>query len=231
MTSTPFVIATIKPWNIDFFTIWKPPKSFAKHLILKKEDLTYTNLKQLKPKYVFFPHWSWIIPKEVYENFECVIFHMTDLPFGRGGSPLQNLLTRGIYKTKISAIRAVKELDAGPIYLKRSLDISYGSAQEIYTKASKIITGMIKYIIVKNPRPKPQKGKITLFKRRTPEESLIPNNLTIRQLYDFIRMLDAEGYPLAFIKRGNLKFEFKNATLNKDIVEAKATISKISKND
>ena len=47
---------------------------------------------------------------------------MTDLPFGRGGSPLQNLIERGIKQTKISAIKCVKELDGGDIYLKRDLE-------------------------------------------------------------------------------------------------------------
>ncbi len=27
-------------------------------------------------------------------KFECVCFHMTDVPYGRGGSPLQNLIIR-----------------------------------------------------------------------------------------------------------------------------------------
>ncbi len=57
-----------------------------------------------------------LFQKIFFFNFNCVVFHMTDLPFGRGGSPLQNLISRGIYKTKISAIKVVKEIDAGPIY-------------------------------------------------------------------------------------------------------------------
>ena len=32
--------------------------------------------------------------QEIHENYKCIIFHMTDLPFGRGGSPLQNLISR-----------------------------------------------------------------------------------------------------------------------------------------
>lgn len=44
---------------------------------------------------------------------------MTDLPYGRGGSPLQNLIVRNHYKTKISEIRVKKEIDSGPIYLKK----------------------------------------------------------------------------------------------------------------
>ncbi len=59
------------------------------------KDLEVSKLLEFSPRYIFFPHWSWIIPKEIYEKFECVIFHMTDLPFGRGGSPLQNLIVRG----------------------------------------------------------------------------------------------------------------------------------------
>jgi len=44
---------------------------------------------------------------------------MTDLPFGRGGSPLQNLIERGIKKTKISAIKVDGGIDTGDIFFKR----------------------------------------------------------------------------------------------------------------
>ena len=142
-------------------------------LIKNKDDLTFENLSKINPKYVFFPHWSYIIPAKIYENFNCVIFHMTDLPFGRGGSPLQNLIERGIYKTKISAIKCIKELDASDIFLKRDFDISYGSAQEIYARAGEIVSEMIDEIIETDPIPVPQNGKIVEFKRRTPEQSNI----------------------------------------------------------
>ena len=46
---------------------------------------------------------------------------MTDLPFGRGGSPLQNLLLRDIEKTKISLIKMNNKLDQGDIVQKRNL--------------------------------------------------------------------------------------------------------------
>ena len=48
---------------------------------------------------------TYYIDKSIYEKHECILFHMTDLPFGRGGSPLQNLLLRDIEKTKISLIK------------------------------------------------------------------------------------------------------------------------------
>ncbi len=196
------IIATIKSWNIKNALKLKEElkNEYEVKIITKKEDLTYEKIKKINPEYIFFPHWSWIIPKEIYNNFECVVFHMTDLPFGRGGSPLQNLILRGIKKTKISAIKPVEELDAGPIYMKRPLSLA-GSAEDIYKRASKIIFEiMIPYLLKNKVKPKPQKGKIVIFKRRTPEESKIPEDITFEKVYDYIRMLDAEGYPPAFLE-------------------------------
>ena len=76
-------------------------------------------VRSLKPRYVFFPHWSWKVPDDILGATECVCFHMTDVPFGRGGSPLQNLIVRGHTETRVSALRMVSEPDAGPVYMKR----------------------------------------------------------------------------------------------------------------
>lgn len=190
----------------------------------KKESLTVENLKKINPKYVFFPHWSYIIPAEIYENFNCIVFHMTDLPYGRGGSPLQNLIERGINKTKISAIKCVKELDGGDIYLKKEFDISYGSAQEIYMRAGAIISKMIDAIIFNNPNPIPQKGEIVEFKRRKPEQSNLKDLTDLSKIYDYIRMLDADGYPKAFLETDNIKFEFTNAKIDNGKVTANVEI-------
>jgi len=87
------IIATIKSWNIkNAEKLGENLKERYNLLILtQKNDLTYENLNKIKPIFMFFPHWSWKIPREIYENFDCVGFHMTDLPYDRGGSPIQNL--------------------------------------------------------------------------------------------------------------------------------------------
>lgn len=194
------------------------------YYIKNKNELTYEKVKKINPKYVFFPHWSYLIPKGIYENFNCVIFHMTDLPFGRGGSPLQNLIERGIYETKISAIKCVKELDAGDIYLKSDFSIHTGSAQELYLEASKIISEMIDNIIEKNPIPIKQEGEIVEFKRRTPEMSNIEKLKDLNKIYDHIRMLDAPGYPKAYLENEKVKYEFFNAKIENGKLFAKVEI-------
>lgn len=183
-------------------------------------------LDQVTPEWIFFPHWSWKIPAAVFETHRCVIFHMTDLPYGRGGSPLQNLITRGHKTTKLSAIKCVAELDTGPIYLKWPLDLS-GTAENILERAAIAIGQMIPVIVNQEPQPVEQTGEVAHFDRRRPEQSRVPDGLSAEQLYDFIRMLDADGYPLAFVEAGDLKIELRQATLSDGQLEAKANIRKI----
>jgi methionyl-tRNA formyltransferase len=192
--------------------------------IRDKEELTSAFLSEVRPRYIFLPHWSFIVPREIFEKYECVVFHMTDLPFGRGGSPLQNLIARGIYETKVSAIRCEAELDAGPVYLKTPLSL-HGSAEEIYLRAAAVVRQMIIQIIQTQPLPKPQQGDPTYFKRRTPAQSDISEVQNLGEVFDMIRMLDAQGYPHAFLKTSNLRFEFRRASLTADAVLAEVRIT------
>ncbi len=219
------MIATIHPWNVQRFMEYRGRLPGEWHLVLSPKDLTAARVAAIKPRYLFFPHWSWKVPREVFEQTESILFHMTDLPYGRGGSPLQNLIVRGHQETVISAVRMTEELDAGPIYMKRPLDLG-GSALEIFERASSIIFEMIEEIVQTNPVPLEQQGTPTYFKRRTPDMSRLPENISsLEQLYDHIRMLDAPGYPQAFLDQKNYRIEFSKTTLKDGQLEAKARIS------
>lgn len=169
--------------------------------------LTSETLLKIQPRLVFFLHWSLKVPSDITSAFECVGFHMTDLPYGRGGTPLQNLILRGHKNTKLSAFKLDDEMDAGPIYLKTDLSLE-GTAGEIYSRASHAAADMIHRLIEGKCTPKPQVGTPTIFKRRTSEQSRLPAVSTLNDLYDFVRMLDAPGYPHAFLEHGQYRFEF-----------------------
>jgi len=218
------VVATIKEWNIaNYFHLKENYNSqYSFHLISNKDELTIQYLEKIKPKYIFFPHWSWRIEKEIYNNFNCIVFHMTDLPYGRGGSPLQNLIMNEVYDTKISALKVDGGLDTGNIYLKEDFNISVGSAEENFVNLSNIVfQKMIPNFLNNDLIPKNQSGDIVEFKRRKPSESdmLKYKEKTLHKLYDFIRMLDAEGYPKAYIELDKIKIEFSEVHLkNKKLV-------------
>jgi methionyl-tRNA formyltransferase len=166
----------------------------------------------LKPEYIFFLHWNWLVPKEIWKEHECVCFHMTDVPYGRGGSPLQNLILAGHEETMLTALRMVNAMDAGPVYTKRLLRLD-GTAQEIYVRAGVLSAEIIEWMIENKPVPTEQVGDVVMFKRRKPEQSALPRHGALQCTYDFIRMLDAEGYPYAFIDYGDFLLRFRNARL------------------
>ena len=220
-----YVLLSEKSWHESLYADLSSRDKGEKWTWIKsKEEFQVSRLKDLSADLVFIPHWSYIIPEEIFEQFECIVFHMTDLPFGRGGSPLQNLIVRGFEDTKISGLRVVRDLDAGDIYIKKNLELS-GTAREIFERSSKVIKVMIEEIIDNKLEPTPQEGEPTLFSRRKPEEGNISKLEQLEEVYDFIRMLDADSYPKAFLETLKHKFEFSNAHLQDGIIKADVRIT------
>lgn len=224
------IIATIKSWNIERAKALQEKYAGIHEIIVytQKEEFTVENVKAFEPDYILMPHWSYILSDEITQNWNCVVFHMTDLPYGRGGSPLQNLIVRGHKETKISAIKVTGKLDGGPIYMKKLLSLN-GSAQEIFIRCSDIIFNeMIPAFLEEKPEPVEQDGDPVIFKRRTQEDGEITSDMELEKIYDYIRMLDAEGYPRAFMEFGEYRLCFENAKLSEDgeAVEAKVIFKK-----
>jgi len=223
-----YVVATIKPWNLEAYARYSDELPGNWSLIESPEALTLDALRAINPRYIFFPHWSWKVPDAILNEYECVCFHMADVPYGRGGSPLQNLIVRGHKDTKLSALRMVADLDAGPVYCKHEMSLA-GSAQQIYTEMAKLVYTQIRWLISNKPKPQPQTGEIVEFVRRKPEQSVMPKNGELAALYDHIRMLDANTYPPAIIQWGEWEIKFNNANHVGDVIEASVTISKTPK--
>lgn len=135
LKSQNFIVASYTPWSKKVFREKISGYSGKWHLFSEKEQLTLENVKKINPRYLFFLHWSWKVPKEIIKNYRCVCFYMTDVPYERGGSPLQNLIIRGHRTTKLTALKMAEAFDAGPVYLKKPLSLE-GRAEEIYLRAN-----------------------------------------------------------------------------------------------
>lgn len=220
-----YVVATIRPWNVAQYHATVSSFPGVWHLITDPGELTLKHLASIEPRYIFFPHWSHKVPAEIIDGYECVCFHETDVPYGRGGSPLQNLVERGHRDTVVTALRMAEDFDAGPVYAKRPLSL-LGLAEEIYIRSAAIIAEMIREIAANEPTPVPQTGEPTIFRRRTPEQSAIPQGAqALEALFDHIRMLDAEQYPHAFLKYDIFRFEFTRPVLRTGRIEANVSIT------
>lgn len=221
---TSYVIAAVGEWNKVIFSQFVEDMDEEWHLVCTPDELTESWLNEIQPEFIFFPHWRWKVSESITEKFNCVCFHMTDLPYGRGGSPLQNLILAGVKETKLTALRMTGEMDAGPIYGKLDLSLT-GSAEDIYKRSSLLVCDLMHDILSHRPNAVPQEGEITYFKRRNPLQSRLPEQLNMEQLYDYIRMLDAPDYPKAFIDIPGWRLEFDNALQDGDKLVATVRFS------
>lgn len=167
-----------------------------------KKILLYHN-----PDVVLFYGWSWMIPEEIYSKYNCLIYHISPLPKYRGGSPIQHQIINGERISAGTILRAVKEVDAGPIYSQSRISLD-GSMEDIFKRIVRVGSRDTKKVLLGiasgklTPKIQDEKKK-TVFKRRRPEESEIKpedfKNKSAEELYNLIRAL-ADPYPNAFIR-------------------------------
>jgi len=181
--------------------------------ILKPQDLTPEVLSSGDLDLIFFPYWNNKIPSEVFDNWRCYVFHVAPLPYGRGGSPVQNLIREGFESAPLNAIRVVEELDAGPVLMSSEISLE-GAASDIFARISRQIADQILSIIRGLPPEIEQSGEPTLFKRIRPKENEIKAGMSLQEMYDEIRMVDSPDYLPAFVRIGAFDIELYGAALS-----------------
>ncbi len=221
-----YIVATIKPWNIASYEQHSSQLPGQWTLVQDPRELTADLVEALRPRYIFFPHWSWRVGPEILTRAKCVCFHASNVPYGRGGSPIQNLIERGHRETMLCALQMMDALDAGPVYMKQPLSLT-GRAQDIFERMAENIWSMIACIVANEPEPKEQVGEPVVFARRHPEQSSLPLSGSLAKIHDHIRMLDAESYPSAFLNHGEFHLEFNLSEFDEDFVTARVTIRRI----
>ena len=124
----PLLLLSTRAWNSSLAERLASNLGCSVSTIKTPAELSVDAVAAIDPKWIFVPHWSHRIPDSIWERWPTVIFHMTDLPFGRGGTPLQNLIHSGHTDTMITALRCSAGMDTGDIYLKEPMRL-HGSAE------------------------------------------------------------------------------------------------------
>lgn len=218
------IIACSKKWflNNEIIKIFINKNNIT--IIKNKKQISLKYLNKIKPDIIFFPHWGFKVNKNIIQKYNCICFHTAPLPYGRGGSPIQNLILKKFKKTPVCAIQMVDKIDSGAVYLKKMISLS-GNLDEIFSRMSFVILEMIKTLIKKKITPKKQVGKTLKFKRIKEEQSEIKIEKNINKIFDKIRMLSAEEYPNAYIKKNNFKIFFTKAVIRKKTIFCNAKIT------
>jgi methionyl-tRNA formyltransferase len=214
-----YIVASTQNW----YNVNSKSKEYDELKIIEvrtKDDLNLELLEKINPRYVFFPHWHWKVESEITERYECVAFHTAPLPFGRGGSPIQNLILRNIETSPVCALRMTEILDGGPIYdsIEVTLD---GTITDIFVKISACIEKLIIKICQENIEPQQQSGQVVSFNRLDYTDNELKNEHSIKEIYDRIRMVDGDGYRKAHINFGDYKIDFTDSQIQNNEIVAK----------
>ena len=182
----------------------------AKTVDQKKISVLIPALRREKIDVLLFVGWSWMVPKEMTDEFVCVCFHPSPLPKYRGGSPIQNQIIAGEKQSAVTLFRMTNGIDDGDVFEQEQYSLD-GELWEVLERISlagaKAAGRMLSRFSKGDYSARPQDGsKATIFKRRKPEQSEITagdiSKMSARQLHDFVRALQ-DPYPNAFIRCGD----------------------------
>lgn len=153
--------------------------------------------------------WSWIIDSEITHRYLCLGIHPSDLPYYRGGSPIQIQIIDGITQTKCSLFRLTPKIDAGDIWGQTYLSLVGDSMGDVLNNVEKAASRLLNQFASQYPNisTKPQDlSKGSCSRRRHPSDSRISaceiNFDDIVPLYNKIRCLTSP-YPNAYIEDRN----------------------------
>ena len=157
---------------------------------------------------VFILSYHKIIPKEVLEkNRHNIVVHASPLPKGKGWSPLFWQILEGKNNITFTMFEASDGVDEGNIYMQKTLELNgYELHDEIRQKQANFTLEMCKEFIKnydRHKRPMPQIGDESFYPKRTPKDSKLDINKTIKEQFNLLRICSNEKCPAFFEIDGN----------------------------
>lgn len=136
-----------------------------------------------------------------------IVVHASDLPLGKGMSPLTWQVLEGRDVIPITLFEAVEAFDAGTVYLKDSFRLQ---GNELLNEMQAVLGAKILDLCAEFVRRYPaiiaegrsQEGASTFYRRRTPEDSQLDPTRPIQEQFNLLRVVDNERYPAFFELNG-----------------------------
>ena len=148
-----------------------------------------------------------IVPEALHLNKNNIVVHASALPKGKGMSPLTWQILEGCSEIPLTLFEAVERVDAGRIYLQRSLHFEGTELIDALRQkmGSAIIALCLEFVnhypkIIQEARE--QQGEESFYQRRYPKDSQLNIDRTIREQFNLLRVVDNERYPAFFHYHG-----------------------------
>ena len=170
----------------------------------KYNSKIFTNYRKIKNyDIVFVISYTKILKSSfLKKNKLTLVVHASNLPKGKGFSPIQWQILEKKNEINFCLLRAATKVDSGEIYEKDFISLD---GTELYDKIryfQAIATMKIIYRFLKkypNVISIQQNGKSTFYRRRTKKDSILNINLPIKKLFNQMRIANNEKWPSFFI--------------------------------
>jgi len=156
-----------------------------------------------------------ILSGSILSNFKHVlVVHESDLPYGKGWSPLTWQIIEGKNLIPVSLFEAAKDVDSGPIYAQKFLHFRGDElVDELRMGQFKLTKELCIWFIQEYPDSlnfkKPQnRDNGSYYPRRHPIDSELDPHKTIYDQFNLLRTVDNDNYPAFFLINDN-RYEIK----------------------
>lgn len=134
-------------------------------------------------------------------NSNNIVVHPSDLPRGRGFSPLAWQILEGENDIPVCLFEATADVDAGPIYLRDVIHLEGTELNEDIKKlqGEKTLDMCLRYVREHHAiTPELQDGEPTFYPKRTALDSELDIHKTLLDIFPLLRIVDNERYPAFF---------------------------------
>jgi len=152
---------------------------------------------------------SIVTPDILQRNQHNFVIHESDLPQGKGWSPVSWQVLEGKNSIPIVLFEAVEQMDAGPIFLRDSIELDGTELlPEIKRKQAEKTEELIFRLIDLWPdiEGTPQTGKGSYYRRRIIDDDKLEIHKTIAEQFNHLRIADNRKYPAWFEYQGQEYF-------------------------
>jgi hypothetical protein len=146
-------------------------------------------------------------PEKILQFKSVVVIHESDLPRGRGWSPMTWRILNGEQSMILTLFQAAIKVDSGVVYGTRKVVLNGAEMlpelREIQiAKSLELINEFVGDFPNSLRKAQPQVGEPTYFPRRTKNDSYCSSDSTLDSIFNLLRVSDSRRYPVHFEKHG-----------------------------
>ena len=145
--------------------------------------------------------------EQLQTNKYNLVIHESDLPKGKGFSPISWQILNNKNLIPVSMFEAVEKMDSGPIYIKDNINLKGTELSPEWRKlqAEKTISLCKRFLKnIDKIKPQNQQGLESFYSKRDFKDSELNINKSLKSQFQLLRITDNDKYPAYF--------NFKNET-------------------